>query len=105
MNPEHLEQLKHIDTKVRVLSDSLDRHLEIYANNGVESARVADNLEELLRHAEERDKKIDDMWADFIGEKYAKNKNRDLGKDIVLFAGVLGAIGVIVLVAIKLSIK
>ena len=41
--------------------------LEIYAQNGKESKRVADALERLIEHSKERDAKVDEMYEFFYG--------------------------------------
>lgn len=45
--------MKSIDQQVELLTKRFDKHLEIYANNGKESQRVADNLEALIQQNNE----------------------------------------------------
>ena len=91
--------------RITSIDDRLDKHSEIYANNGVESKRVADTLSEMFEHSLERDKRVDAMWATFEGDKYAKEKTRGLAKDIMLIAGTIGAIVAIITFLVKISLK
>lgn len=91
--------------RITSIDDRLDEHLKIYANNGYESKRVADNLAIIIEHSKERDKKVDEMYTDFTGEKYAKEKTRDFAKDMILIAGSIGAVVAIITFLIKISVK
>lgn len=55
---EQDEQIEKLESDVLSLSQSLNRHLEIYAANGKEMARLADNVE---THG----KKVDEMYVLF----------------------------------------
>ena len=48
MNHEHHEQLIHLDKEIHEIDTRLNRHLEIYANNGKELKRLGDLVENLI---------------------------------------------------------
>lgn len=56
---------KDLEHELDKIEGRLDRHLEIYAQNGKESKRVADALERLIEHSKERDAKVDEMYEVF----------------------------------------
>jgi hypothetical protein len=56
-----------LEDELNKIEGRLDRHLEIYAQNGKESKRVADALERLIEHSKERDAKVDEMYEFFYG--------------------------------------
>jgi len=89
MNKEHKEQCTHLDGKLDELEGRLDRHLEIYANNGKESARVANALEKMILRSNERDKKVDEMFDAYSEFKAGK---RTLKWLFGLFMAVGGAV-------------
>lgn len=53
------------DEMVYDLEKRFDRHLEIYANNGKELARLAAAVEALSLRADTRDKKTDEMYTTY----------------------------------------
>jgi hypothetical protein len=65
------------------IEDKLDRHLEIYKNNGKESKRVADALEKLIAHSKERDQKVDEMYVFFSDGKVATKLAKFVGTSFV----------------------
>ena len=90
--------LQHIDEKVDTLDERLDRHLEIYAANGKESARVANALETLINRSAERDAKVDEMLNLFNTFKG--------GKTVIKWIfGIIMAIGSLWLLIIKINGK
>lgn len=58
------------DEMIYDLEKRLDRHLEIYANNGKEMARLAIAVETMAQNDKERDVKVDEM---FIAYQEFKN--------------------------------
>lgn len=65
------------------IEEKLDRHLEIYKNNGKESKRVADALEKLIVHSKERDAKVDEMYEFFSSGKIATKLAKFIGTSFV----------------------
>ena len=65
------------------IEEKLDRHLEIYKNNGKESKRVADALEKLIAHSQERDVKVDEMYEFFSSGKIATKLAKFVGTSFV----------------------
>lgn len=65
------------------IEEKLDRHLEIYKNNGKESKRVADALERLIEHSKERDAKVDEMYVFFSDGKVATKIAKFVGTTFV----------------------
>lgn len=49
MNMTLKEHIQKESDRITSIDDRLDKHLVIYANNGKESARVADALEKLIK--------------------------------------------------------
>jgi hypothetical protein len=65
------------------IEEKLDRHLEIYKNNGKESKRVADALEKLITLSQERDAKVDEMYIFFSDGKIATKIAKFIGTSFV----------------------
>lgn len=74
-------------TSLKELDKKLDKHLEIYANNGYESKRVADALERLIAHSQERDIRVDEMYEFFSSGKLISRVAKFSGTFIVACAG------------------
>lgn len=53
------------DEMVEDLEKRFDRHLEIYANNGKEMARLASVIEAMQLYSTERNKKVDEMYITY----------------------------------------
>lgn len=64
------DQLKQLENRMDERDQKFDRHLEIYANNGKESKRVADVLEVLVETNKGQDEKIQEIkdWAENHGK-------------------------------------
>jgi len=77
------------------LETRFDRHLEIYRENGIESKRVADILEKMLLRADERDIKVDTMYAQYLDEAAVDKADARRMKTIVLWGATIAATGVI----------
>ena len=65
------------------IEEKLDAHLKIYAANGKESKRVADALEKLIAHSQERDAKVDEMYVFFSDGKIATKIAKFVGTGFV----------------------
>lgn len=76
MTPEHTKQCEiitdNVINKVDELEGRFDSHLQVYANNGKESARVAAVLERLEIRSKERDEKVDEMFKVYQSFKFGK---------------------------------
>lgn len=88
-----VEQCKDIETKI-------DRHLEVYAENGKELKRLAMAVEFMAqqsekreRRAEERDRKVDEIFAAYQDFKFGKRGVTLLFKITAWLFGILTAIG------------
>lgn len=94
MNDEHIQQLNHIDNKVDELEVRFDKHLDIYANNGKEAARLAAAVERLIERSVDRDKRTDEMYEWF--QKITIGKSAIVWVVVSTF-GIVTAIGTVVL--------
>lgn len=82
-------------SEIGSLESRFDRHLQIYAENGKESKRVADALERLLEQSDVRDIKVDAMYADYAADKVVSASDGRRMKTIVLWGATIAAAGVI----------
>ena len=76
-----------LEEELNKIEGRLDRHLEIYAENGKESKRVADALERLIEHSKERDAKVDEMYEFFSGGLVVSRVAKFTGTLIVATGG------------------
>jgi len=60
------------DEMVEDLEKRFDRHLEIYANNGKEMARLAAAVERMEERANVRDEKVNEMFEVYQQFKFGK---------------------------------
>lgn len=95
--------------RIQSIDDRLDKHLEIYANNGKEAKRVADNLERMIERekvrddrAEARDKKVDEMYKQFQDDKIVAEADKKRLQNIILYGGAVGGASVILAFLAKL---
>ena len=95
MTPEHLEQMKHMDERIDDVDNRLDRHLEIYANNGKEMARLAQAIEAHIKSQDNVEKRVNEMYEVFndgkIGTKIVKWVFRVLiaiGSAVIVYKGI-----------------
>ena len=95
MNQEHLEQMKHMDERIDDVDNRLDRHLEIYANNGKEMARLAQAIEAHIKSQDNVEIKVNEMYKIFndgkIGTKIVKWVFRVLiaiGSAVIIYKGI-----------------
>jgi len=82
-------------SEIGSLESRFDRHLQIYAENGKESKRVADALERLLEQSDVRDVKVDAMYADYAADKVVSASDGRRMKTVVLWGATIAAAGVI----------
>lgn len=80
------------DEMIYDLEKRFDRHLEIYANNGKEMARLATAIEIMHKSVEERNKIVDEMFDVYQSFKFGK-------KGIFWFIGTFTFIGGALLMA------
>lgn len=66
------ERRRQDDQMIYDLEKRFDTHLQVYAANGKESARVAAVLERLEEHSRERDAKVDEMFDVYQSFKFGK---------------------------------
>ena len=88
----HNELRSHITQefgRIETIDDRLDNHLQIYANNGKESKRVADNLDILISRLDSLEEKNDTVYNAYIGASWIVKAVPWL---ISLIAGVLAII-------------
>jgi len=85
--------------RIEKLEESHNRHLEIYANNGYESKRVADNLSVMLEDlkimhvdSKERSAKVDEMYKKFNEDRIVDAADKKRLQTIITYGGVAGAI-------------
>lgn len=69
----HNELRSHITQefgRIETIDERLDNHLQIYANNGKESKRVADNLNILIERLASLEEKSDTVYNAYIGASW-----------------------------------
>ena len=76
-----------LEDELNKIEGRLDRHLEIYAQNGKESKRVADALERLIEHSKERDERVDEMYEFFSGGHVVTRVAKFTGTFIMAIGG------------------
>lgn len=72
MNMTLKEHIQKESDRITSIDDRLDKHLVIYANNGKESARVADALERIIESQKINNAKTDEMYDIFRDLKGGK---------------------------------
>lgn len=99
MLPEKQLERRNTDKKIldelNILEDRFHTHLLIYANNGVESKRVADALVLLVEHSALRDVKVDTMYAKFTIDKGVEDRDVVRMNYVILISKVIVALAII----------
>lgn len=93
MQQEHLQQLRHLDEQLDGLEARFSNHLEIYANNGKELARLGNLISD---HIMEQKKMMDELYPiiEFYRSFKATSKVTQVTfKGVMKTTGVLLAIG------------
>ncbi len=80
------ERRRKDDELVQDLEKRFDRHLEIYANNGKEMARLAGAVERMEERANLRDERVSEMFEVYQQFKFGK-------KGIIWIIGTLTFLG------------
>lgn len=75
-----------LEAQIKDVDSRLDKHLEIYANNGKELARLGNLLEQHMADHKDTEKKVQEMYDVFID-------GRGGVKVIKILFGILVAIG------------
>lgn len=98
----HDELKKHMvqeGERISGMDERFDKHLEIYANNGKEAKRVADNLAKMMDRADARDAKTDEihrkteeMYQKFLEERIVAAADKKRLQNIVLYGSVGAAL-------------
>lgn len=90
-------------TMITDIENRLDRHLEIYSENGKESKRVADSLvkiersiEVMLENSESCGAKVFMMHAKFMDDSAVSRADGIRMKNIVLIGAVIASFGIII---------
>lgn len=89
--------------RIQSIDDRLDKHLEIYANNGKEAKRVADNLAKMMEHSNARDTKVDEMWKQFNDDRIVAKRDKERLQTVILYGGAAAAIVGILAFLVKLG--
>lgn len=93
MQQEHLQQLKHLDEQLDGLEVRFSNHLEVYANNGKELARLGDLIS---NHIGEQKKMMEDLFPiiDFYRSfKVTSRVTQVTFKGVMKITGIILAIG------------
>lgn len=86
--PTGLEALEgRLDDHIAIYS----RHVQIYADNGKESKRVADILEKMVERSVERDAKVDKMYKEHMDKEAVGDAVNRFAMLIIKVAAVLAA--------------
>lgn len=77
------------------IEGKLNTHLDVYRENGKESKRVADALNVLIQHSMDRDKKVDEMYLQYINEKVVDEADIKRVKSVIMWGSLVAAFTVI----------
>lgn len=87
--------INELQKKCEMFEGKFDRHLEIYRENGYESARVADALLVIQAHSLERDLKVDEMYKVHLDGIAVAIADKSRLQTVVLWGSSIAAIGII----------